>query len=124
MELSGIDLVLKLGWLHIVDQLAEVTLAELGLLVSLESLVKRRLLALVVLSVDGGACSLGEGFSEEVLRFDLRHVTGISWDVLSLKVLGGTSKPVIALFRIVTESNGSTILVNGGRFRVVLAVGI
>ena len=52
MEVRCILLVLQLSGLHVVLQSAEVVLTMLGLRVGLESLVERRLLALVVLAVD------------------------------------------------------------------------
>ena len=60
MEVRCILLVLQLSGLHVVLQSAEVVLTMLGLRVGLESLVERRLLALVVLAVDRRAGGFGE----------------------------------------------------------------
>lgn len=60
VELCGILLVFELSRLHLILEPSEVVLAHLLLLVGLETLVKRRLLALVVLSVDGSTGGLGE----------------------------------------------------------------
>lgn len=97
VEVGGVDLVLDLGRLDVFLKSAEVVLAELLLGVGLETLIERRLLSFVVLSVDGGAGSLGEGPTKEVLRLDLGHVAGVSWDVLRLQVLSGAAQPVFAL---------------------------
>ena len=121
MELRGVVLVLQLSWFSVILQSAEVFLSELGLLVSLETLVKRRLLALVVLSVDGAAGCLGKGFAEEVLGLDLRYVTSVAGDVLSLKILCGSTEPVLTCLGIVTVSNGVTSGIGHRRFRIVLA---
>ena len=67
MEVSCVCLILEFCWLNAVLQSAEVLLAELGLRVRLEALVKRRLLALVVLGVDSGARRLRERLAEEIL---------------------------------------------------------
>ena len=60
MEVRGVLLVLELGWLHVILQSAEVILAVLGLRVGLESLIERRALSLVVLTVDGRASRFSE----------------------------------------------------------------
>ena len=96
MELGGILLVPQLSWLHSVLQSSMVVLAMLSLCISLETLIERRDLALVVLRVDGCTSSLSELFSEEVLRLNLRDVAGVPGDMLGLQVLGGTAQPVLA----------------------------
>jgi len=53
MEVSSISLVFQLCGLGVVLESAEVLFAELLLSVSLETLVQRWLLALVILRVDG-----------------------------------------------------------------------
>ena len=60
MELGGILLVPHLSWLHSVLQSAMVVLAMLSLRISLETLIERRDLALVVLGVDSCASSLSK----------------------------------------------------------------
>ena len=97
MELTSVDLILELRGLHVILESAEIIFAEFSLLISLESLVKRRLLTFVILSIDGSARCLGEGFTEQVFRLNLRHIAGISWNVLSLQILSGTSEPVLSL---------------------------
>ena len=67
MECSSVGLVFEFRWLHIIFKSAEVVLAKLGLPISLETLIKRRLLALVILCVNGSAGSLCEGLAEEIL---------------------------------------------------------
>lgn len=124
MELGGVNLVLELRWLHVALQPAEVILAELLLGKRLETLVKRRLLTLVVLSVDRCPRRLGKRLAEEILRLDLRHVALVARDVLCLQVLGGTTKPVFAFFRDVSVSNVNAFVINGRRLRVVLASGV
>jgi len=60
VELGCISLILQLRRLNIIFESAEVILAEFSLLVGLEALVKRWLLTLVVLRVDGRASRLSE----------------------------------------------------------------
>ena len=97
VEVSCILLVFHLGWLHTILESTEVVLAMLCLSIGLEPLVERGLLALVVLAVDGRSSRLSEGFSKQILRLDLRHVTGIAWHMLSFQVLCWTSEPVLSL---------------------------
>ena len=97
MELGGILLVPQLSWLHSVLQSSMVVLAMLSLRISLETLVQRRYLALIVLGVDSGAGGLSKRLAEEVLRLNLRDVASVPGDVLSLQVLGWTAQPVLAL---------------------------
>lgn len=52
MEVGGVNLIFELGWLRVVLESTEVALAELFLGVRLESLIQRRLLSFIVLSVD------------------------------------------------------------------------
>lgn len=67
MELAGIHNVLSFGRVSRVLQSAVVFFAKLDLLHGLEALIEGWLLALVVLTVDGGACGLGERFAEQIL---------------------------------------------------------
>ena len=96
VEVSCVDLILSLSRLQVVLESPEVLLAELGLCRRLETFIKRRLLSLVVLCVDGSAGRLCKRLAKEVLRLDLRHVTLIAWDVLRLQVLRGTTQPVLS----------------------------
>ena len=121
MEACSVLLILELCWFHIVLQSPKVVFSKLLLLVGLEALIKRWLLSLIVFGVDGGASSLREWLSEQVLRLDLGHVAGVTWNMLSLQVLGWTTEPVITSLWIVTVSNGSTLCVSRGWLRVVLA---
>ncbi len=124
MEVSCVNLILVLSRLNIVLESPEVFLAELGLGSRLETLVKRRLLALVVLCVDGSAGRLGERLAVEVLGLDLRYVTLVAWDVLSLQVLCGAAQPVFTFLRVVSISNVCALFVDSGRLRVVLTSGV
>ena len=60
MELGGILLIPHLSWLHSVLQSSMVVLAMLSHRISLETLVQRRHLALIVLGVDSGTGSLSK----------------------------------------------------------------
>ncbi len=60
VEVCSILLILILSRLQLVLQSAEVILAEFSLLHSLESFVQRRLLAFIVLTVNGCAGCLSE----------------------------------------------------------------
>ena len=124
MEVRGISLILVLSGLLSVLQSAEVVLAELGLLHRLKSLVERWLLTFVVLAIDSRSSGLSEGFTEEILRFDLWDVTSIPWNVLRLEVLSGTTEPVVSLFGVVAVRNGAALLVDRGGLGVVFAGGI
>ena len=103
MELCCVSLILEFCRLHIVLESPEVLLSELCLVQSREALIERWALPLVVLCVDRCSSGLGEWLCEQVLRFDLWNVAGVAWNVLRLKILSRTSKPVVAEFRIVTE---------------------
>ena len=124
VELGSIVLVLELGWFHLVLQSAEISLSEFHLGVGLKTLVQGRALSLVVLGVNSRTCSLGERFTEQVLRLDLRHVTSVAGNVLSFQVLSRATKPIVALLGIVSVRNGATLLIDLRRSRVVLASGI
>ena len=97
VEVSCVDLILGLSRLHVILESPEVFLAELSLGSRLETFIKRRLLSLVVLCVDGRARRLRKRLAKKVLRFDLGHVTLVAWDVLRLQVLCGTTKPILSL---------------------------
>ena len=67
MESRSVNLVFKFGRFSGSLEPSEVILTKLSLTVSLETLIKRRLLALVILGIDGSACSLCERLAEEIL---------------------------------------------------------
>ena len=115
VECRSISLILEFGRFDIVLESAEVVLAKLSLCISLETLIERRLLALVILSVDGRASRLCERLAEQVLRFDLGYVASIAWDVLCLQVLSRATKPVLAFLRVVTVCNGSASFIHNWR---------
>ena len=96
VEIASISLIFELCWLDIVLESSEVIFAILSLSSSLETLVKRRNLSFVVLTIDGSPCCFGERFAVKILRFDLRDVARVAWDVLCFQIGGGSSKPVIS----------------------------
>ena len=96
VEIASISLIFELCWLDIVLESSEVIFAILSLSGSLETLVKRRNLSFVVLTIDGSPCCFGERFAVKILRFDLRDVARVAWDVLCFQIGGGSSKPVIS----------------------------
>ena len=124
MEVSSIDLIFSLSGLLLILEPSEVVLGKVCLSVRLETLVKRWLLALVVFSVNSCACGLCERLAVQVLRFDLGDIALVAWDVLSLQVLGWTTKPVFAFLRVVSISNVCAVFVDLRRLRVVLTSGV
>ncbi len=62
-------------------------------------MIKPRLMLLIY----GDGCVLGKTFSENVLGLKIRDETLIAWNILCLDVLCGTTNPVIALFRGISE---------------------
>lgn len=54
-----------------------------------------------MLFVNSSAGDLGEGLAEKVLRSHLGNEACVSWDMLSFKVVCGSSKPVLSLTRVV-----------------------
>ena len=67
MESRSVNLVFKFRRFSRSLKPSEVILAKLSLTVSLETLIKRRLLALVILGIDGSTGSLCERLAEEIL---------------------------------------------------------
>ena len=63
VEVGSIDLILGLSGLLLIFEPSEVVLGEVCLSVRLETLVKRWLLALVVLGINSCASGLGERFA-------------------------------------------------------------
>ena len=62
-------------------------------------MIKTRLMLLIY----GDGSILGKTFSENILGLKIRDETLIAWNILCLDVLCGTTNPVIALFRGISE---------------------
>lgn len=95
MEVGSVIEISLLGWVFVLSlQSAEVVLTEFSGVGGSEAVDWCGLRAFLVFSIDGAGSCLCKGFSVEVFRFDLRHVTCISGNVLGLDVIVGTTEPV------------------------------
>lgn len=98
MKVCSVIEISLLGGVFVISlQPAEVVLAEFSSVGGSEAVDSYGVGAFLVLGIDGAGSCLGEGFSVEVFRFDLRHVSCVTWNVLGLDVIVGTTEPVISV---------------------------
>jgi hypothetical protein len=102
VELSGINLILDLSGAGLVLEVAELSLAVFNLGSSLVLVIAWGDKSTDVLAVNRDACLFGKGLAVEVLRVDLGDVSRVARNVLGLHILGGATKPVLSVFRVVS----------------------
>lgn len=102
VEIVAIVDVFSFGWVEVILQLPEIRLAKfgggLGSIPVLDGVVE----TLLMLIVDSSACHFGKTLCIQVLTCNLWDIAGITGNVLSLNILGGTANPVLAFKRRVS----------------------
>lgn len=95
----------------------EVVFTEVSSIRSLELLTGRS-----ELTVNSSSRSFSERLSVNVLRLNLRNITSISRNVLSLNIVSGTTEPVITMLRVVSELKGIVEFISSRSIRVKLSL--
>ena len=106
MEIIGVVDVLDFSWLNLLLESSKVIFAVLSLVLGSESIFNTVVQAGLILFIDGFASGLGEALTIQILAVNLRDVSGVTWNVLSLDVAIWATNPVLSLHRLVAELNG------------------
>jgi hypothetical protein len=94
----------------------EVVFTEVSSIRSLE------LLTGIELTVNSSSRSFSERLSVNVLRLNLRNITSISRNVLSLNIVSGTTEPVITMLGVVSKLKGIVEFISSRSIRVKLSL--
>ena len=100
----------------------EVVFTEVSSIRSLELFLGRRVDSGNVLTVNSSSRSFSERLSVNVLRLNLRNVTGISRNVLSFNIVSGTTEPVITMLGVVSKLKGIVEFISSRSIRVKLSL--
>lgn len=100
----------------------EVVFTEVSSIRSLELFLGRRVDSGNVLTVNSSSRSFSERLSVNVLRLDLRNITSISRNVLSLNIVSGTTEPVITMLGVVSKLKGIVEFISSRSIRVKLSL--
>lgn len=100
----------------------EVVFTEVSSIRSLELFLGRRVDSGNVLTVNSSSRSFSERLSVNVLRLNLRNITSISRNVLSLNIVSGTTEPVITMLRVVSKLKGIVEFISSRSIRVKLSL--
>lgn len=100
----------------------EVVFTEVSSIRSLELFLGRRVDSGNVLTVNSSSRSFSERLSVNVLRLNLRNITGISRNVLSLNIVSGTTEPVITMLGVVSKLKGIVEFISSRSIRVKLSL--
>jgi hypothetical protein len=95
----------------------EVVFTEVSSIRSLELLTGRS-----ELTVNSSSRSFSERLSVNVLRLNLRNITSISRNVLSLNIVSGTTEPVITMLGVVSKLKGIVEFISSRSIRVKLSL--
>jgi hypothetical protein len=95
----------------------EVVFTEVSSIRSLELLTGRS-----ELTVNSSSRSFSERLSVNVLRLNLRNITSISRNVLSLNIVSGTTEPVITVLGVVSKLKGIVEFISSRSIRVKLSL--
>lgn len=96
----------------------EVVFTEVSSIRSLELFLGRRVDSGNVLTVNSSSRSFSERLSVNVLRLNLRNITSISRNVLSLNIISGTTEPVITMLGVVSKLKGIVEFISSRSIRV------
>ena len=96
----------------------EVVFTEVSSIRSLELFLGRRVDSGNVLTVNSSSRSFSERLSINVLRLNLRNITSISRNVLSLNIVSGTTEPVITMLGVVSKLKGIVEFISSRSIRV------
>lgn len=100
----------------------EVVFTEVSSIRSLELFLGRRVDSGNVLTVNSSSRSFSERLSVNVLRLNLRNITSISRNVLSLNIVSGTTEPVITMLGVVSKLKGIVEFISSRSIRVKLSL--
>jgi len=100
----------------------EVVFTEVSSIRSLELFLGRRVDSSNVLTVNSSSRSFSERLSVNVLRLNLRNITSISRNVLSLNIVSGTTEPVITMLGVVSKLKGIVEFISSRSIRVKLSL--
>lgn len=100
----------------------EVVFTEVSSIRSLELFLGRRVDSGNVLTVNSSSRSFSERLSINVLRLNLRNITSISRNVLSLNIVSGTTEPVITMLGVVSKLKGIVEFISSRSIRVKLSL--
>jgi len=100
----------------------EVVFTEVSSIRSLELFLGRRVNSGNVLTVNSSSRSFSERLSVNVLRLNLRNITSISRNVLSLNIVSGTTEPVITMLGVVSKLKGIVEFISSRSIRVKLSL--
>jgi len=102
MEIICIVNIFYFCWVNLLFQSSEVIFTEFSGVLSLESVLNRVTKSSVILSIDRLASSFGKTLSIEILTSNLRYVTSISRDMLSLDICVWSSNPIDSFHRSIS----------------------
>jgi len=100
----------------------EVVFTEVSSIRSLELFLGRRVDSGNVLTVNSSSRSFSERLSVNVLRLNLRNITSISRNVLSLNIVSRTTEPVITMLGVVSKLKGIVEFISSRSIRVKLSL--
>jgi len=100
----------------------EIVFTEVSSIRSLELFLSRRVDSGNVLTVNSSSRSFSERLSVNVLRLNLRNITSISRNVLSLNIVSGTTEPVITMLGVVSKLKGIVEFISSRSIRVKLSL--
>lgn len=100
----------------------EVVFTEVSSIRSLELFLGRRVDSGNVLTVNSSSRSFSERLSVNVLRLNLRNITSISRNVLSLNIVSRTTEPVITMLGVVSKLKSIVEFISSRSIRVKLSL--
>ena len=103
VEIIRVVYVLGFCWISLIFQSTEVFLVELTVHLCCEGLFWRMLEPNLVVAINCLGRSFCETLSIQVLTLNLRNIARVSWNMLRLKLVSGTTDPSLSSGRMVAE---------------------
>lgn len=116
LELSVMEIVCVVDvfyfcWVNFLFQHSEVIFTKFSGVLSLESVLNRVTKSNVIFSIDRFASRFGKTLSIEILTGNLRYVTSVSRDMLSLNISVRSSNPIDSFHRSISVLKGFSFLI-------------